>query len=144
MMKNTMALLLILTALLGCAGMGAQMERFRARNRIRLQSLKVGMSQDSALAAMGSEVVEISNKWEVGPLNPRRQTQVLSNPYKTEIYAGARDTLDVFYYYAELKRQDGAISDDELVPLVFKEGRLLGWGHSFLQESITRYEIRFR
>jgi hypothetical protein len=94
---------------------------------------------------MGVKSEEISNKWEVGIVNTQaHRTSVLSNPFRTETLRGERDTLEVFFYYTDVKRSDGAITDDELTPLVFKEGRLIGWGQGFLSESIQKYELRIR
>ena len=44
----------------------------------------------------------------------------------------------------DVKRVDGAITDDELTPLVFDDGKLIGWGSSFLEVNIQKYEIRIR
>lgn len=43
-----------------------------------------------------------------------------------------------------MKRDDGAITDDELTPLVFDDGKLMGWGSGFLEVDIQKYEIRIR
>ncbi len=43
-----------------------------------------------------------------------------------------------------MKRDDGVITDDELTPVVFDDGKLIGWGSDFLQVKIQKYEIRIR
>ncbi len=45
-----------------------------------------------------------------------------------------------------MKRDDGAITDDELTPLVFDDGKLIGggWGSGFLEVNVQKYEIRIR
>lgn len=72
------------------------------------------------------------------------KTKTYNNPYRSEFLVGSKETLEILYYYTDLKRRDGAVTDDELTPLVFKDGKLMGWGHSLLDESIKKYEIRFR
>ena len=52
--------------------------------------------------------------------------------------------FEVIYYVTDVKNDDGAITDDELTPLVFDEGNLIGWGWSFLQNNVQKYEIRMR
>ena len=43
-----------------------------------------------------------------------------------------------------MKRVDGAITDDALTPLVFDDGKLIGWDSGFLEVNIQKYEIRIR
>lgn len=137
--------LLMAMTMLTCATMNAKMERFRAQNRTNMFRVSRGMPRDSVLTIMGIKTVEISNKWEVGIANTQRhQTYVLTNPYRTETLPGPRDTLEVLFYYTDVKSRDSAITDDELTPFVFKDGRLLGWGYSLLNESVQKYEIRIR
>ena len=67
-----------------------------------------------------------------------------TNPYRSEILQGSNETFEVLYYYTDVKKADGAITDDELTPLVFKDKKLIGWGWSFLGQNIEKYEIRIR
>jgi hypothetical protein len=43
---------------------------------------------------------------------------------------------DIWYYYTDLKWSDGRISSDECTPLVFKNGRLAGWGVDYLKDKV--------
>ena len=74
----------------------------------------------------------------------RRVLLSATNPYKTELLQGKDKVFEVLYYYTDVKRADGAITDDELTPLVFDDGKLLGWCQSFLNENILKYENRVR
>jgi hypothetical protein len=130
--------------LIACGSTSGRFEKFRAQNRASLLRLHRGMPRDSVLAIMGVGSVEISNKWEVGLVNPRRRDWTLTNPHRTETLSGPADTLEVLFYYTDVKRSDDAITDDELTPLVIKDGRLIGWGYSFLDDSVQKYEIRIR
>jgi len=71
-------------------------------------------------------------------------TQRISNPFRIETLEGKDSVLEVLYYYTDLQKEDGAITDDELTPLVLRNDRLVGWGRSSLNESVTKYEIRVR
>jgi hypothetical protein len=68
----------------------------------------------------------------------------ISNPYRTESAVAKDGTpLEVLFYYTDVKRRDGAITDDELTPVVLKSNRVIGWGWSFLG-NVSKYEIRLR
>jgi len=72
-----------------------------------------------------------------------------NNPYRSEILQGKDKTFEVLYYYTDIKNYDAwygmkGIADDELTPLVFDEGKLIGWGWSYLEANVKKYEIRMR
>jgi len=89
----------------------------RSINRSKLLKLDIGMEVEQALLVMG-------------------------RPYRTETLQGKDKVLMIYYYYTDIKAADVGITDDELTPLVFDEGKLLGWGGSFLDSNIQKYEIR--
>jgi len=113
-----------------------EQEKVRAENRSGILKLSIGMTKGEALSIMG-----IDERRLFGGIG---YTQRISNPYKSEILQGDKKTFEVLYYYTDLKKQDGAITNDELTPLIFDEDKLIGWGWSFLNENINRYEIRVR
>ncbi len=136
--------IILLLLAISCTTAATKLSRFRAENRTNLMRLKPGITKEETLAIMGVKSVEISNKWQVGPANPNRVDAIYLNPHKNEYLIGPSDTIEVIYYYTELKRNDGVISDDELTPLVFRHDQLIGWGQSVLNDSVRKYEIRFR
>ena len=73
-----------------------------------------------------------------------KSTKSVTNPYRTEILKAKDQLFEIWYYYTDIKRQDGAITDDELTPLVFCENKLIGWGNQFLNDNIRKYELRLR
>ena len=60
------------------------------------------------------------------------------------MYQGAGHRFEILYYYTDQKSADGAITDDELTPLVMKDGALDGWGWAYLKDVSAKYEIRLR
>ena len=42
---------------------------------------------------------------------------------------------DVWYYYIETRWHDGQETIDECMPLVFKNGKLAGWGNDFYKKE---------
>lgn len=109
----------------GCA------EGLRSSNRQNLMKLSIGMSKEEVLKIMGTR----THLTDAGTIN---------NPYRNETLQGKDKVFEVLYYYTDRKRADGAITDDELTPLVFDNDKLIGWGQSFLDANIKKYEIRFR
>jgi hypothetical protein len=70
----------------------------------------------------------------------------VNSPYKSEILQGEGKTFEVLYYYTDVKSviytaNPATITDDELTPLVFDNGKLIGWGASFLDSNIKKYKI---
>ena len=54
---------------------------------------------------------------------------VMKRPYRSETLSlsnGKR--LELLYYHTDLKTPDGAVTDDELTPVVLIEGKVIGWG----------------
>lgn len=62
----------------------------------------------------------------------------ISNPYRSEILQGKEKKFEIVYYVTDVKRDDGTITDDELTPLVFDDGKLIGWGFGFLESKHTK------
>ena len=127
-MKKLLVLLLCL-GLIGCASLSG----VRTMNRENLLKLSIGLTKQKVLNVMGTKSFET---YTDGRIN---------NPYRSEILSSKEGkTFEVLYYYTDIKRTDDAITDDELTPLVFDNGKLIGWGWSFLQDNVQRYELRMR
>jgi len=147
-MRKISLLLVLVLFLSGCAvallGAGAggvmvlsrkSVSQATEQNRKSLPKLNLGLSKEETLKIMGTKTVRAYQKGKAIDI---------TNPYRTEILQGKDKTLEVVYYVTDVKKDDGAITDDELTPFVFDNGKLIGWGWSFLQENIQKYEIRWR
>jgi len=116
------------------AGCSSSLDRVRTANRRNLLKLSVGMTKEQATAIMGHK----SGGGRFGE-------PTVNSPYKSEILQGKEKTFEVLYYYTDIKSvvytaNPATITDDELTPLVFDNGKLIGWGTSFL-EDIKKYKI---
>ncbi len=80
---------------------GCQIQE-RQRNLENSKSLRVGMTKDQVLAVMGE-------------------------PLTDEIYT----TGNVWFYYIDTKWYDGLAAEEECMPLIFRNGNLVGWGNDF-------------
>ena len=136
-MKRVTVLMVFVVLLLGgCASSSAKV---RGLNRTALNRLSVGMTKDQVLATMGTQTYKanIGGGFAGGEL--------ITNPYRSETHlANDGETIEVLMYYTDVKNRDGAITDDELTPVVLKNSLLIGWGWSFWDQSIQKYEIRVR
>ena len=56
----------------------------------------------------------------------------IPNPYKSEFLKVRGKSLEVLYYVTQIKKDDGVFNKDELTPLIFENGKLIGWGWNYL------------
>ena len=54
--------------------------------------------------------------------------KVMGEPIRNETFCKP----DVWYYFTGQVWADGLVSEDECLPLVFENGKLIGWGKTFL------------
>lgn len=110
------------------------------KNRENLNRLSLGMEKAEVLQIMGTKTVKVRLPGSM--LAGKR----MSNPYKTEILVSkdGETKFEVLFYFTGEKKKDGAITDDELSPLVFLDGKLEGWGWTFMDDATKKFEIRFR
>lgn len=122
-MRAKMCLLWFLVVVAGCTSLGT----FISENRQNLSRLNPGMTKDEIHAIMGQKIVRSYN-----------------NPYRTALYPASDGTrVDVFYYWTDGTAIDG-ISDKELTPVVFNNGRVVGWGREFWSEYVQKIELRIK
>jgi len=124
MLIRSLVILASLTVLAGCSGLS----QVRADNRENLNRLSAGMSKQEVLDTMGTETIET-------------QGSVITNPYRTEMHRSDGRVVEVLLYYTDIQRKDGAITDNELTPLVLVDGKLDGWGWSHWSDVRMRYGI---
>jgi uncharacterized protein DUF3192 len=62
------------------------------------------------------------------------------NPMREERLVGVDGVeYEVLFYYTDLRERDDKITDDELTPVVLREGKVAGIGYRFLGERVPRY-----
>lgn len=137
--NRSIHLLFIAVGLASCARVTAT--DIRAANRSHLNALAVGMTKGQVLQVMGNATVQTYDNSD--PFLGSK-SEVITNPYRTEAYESRGVRFEVLYYYTDVKAADGAITDDELTPLVLVDGKLDGWGWGYWRDLISRYEIRIR
>ena len=87
-----------------------------------------GMTLEEAMAVIGKDVVVGYQKNKTGVLEPI----VIKNPYREETIRSGGETYRVIYFFYSIVKADGIISDEELMPLIFKNNKLVAKGRDHL------------
>jgi len=99
---------------------------------ISTQQIRPGLSTKEVESLLGTQVVvgyELTDE-KAGQFKPL----VVTNPYRKETVG----KYEIVYYLAGIKQADDKITDDELLPLVFQNDRLVGGGWSFVEQKIKQ------
>lgn len=90
-------------------------------NESSFKAVLNGMSLDQVHQIMGQALV-IGYQAQSAAYKPL----TIANPYKSEAIKGTAYVVE--YYIESIRQPDGIVSDNELMPLVFKDGKLIGRG----------------
>jgi hypothetical protein len=123
-MKKAAIVSILFVLAVGCT---SSLDGVRTANRRNLLKLSVGMTKEQAVAIMGHK----SGGGRYGE-------PTVNSPYKSEIIQREGKPFEVLYYYTDVKNviyiaNPATVHDDELTPLVFDNGKLIGWGADFLK-----------
>lgn len=122
-MRALVVLLFLVSVLqLSCAASGS----VAVRNRARIAELSIGMPRAKVLEVMGTSVVA-----------PDEVPGEIRNPHRVETLRGNEGAVyEVLFYCTSDDPPRGVITNDELTPLILKNGTLLGWGWSLLGKKL--------
>ena len=118
----------------GCATVS--LSKVAVANQNKLEGLMEGMNKEEALKTMGSGQVR-SGLYDF--------YAVVKNPYKTEVLKGSHKTIEVVYYFTNWSSggvwEKRPITDNELTPLIFEDGKLIAYDWNSLREITYKYEL---
>lgn len=123
--------ILLLGLLAGCSTLLMDpLEQLREANKRNLQRVAAGHTRMEVESIMGNERAG-GGLPEV--LFGRVQYLQARNPMREDTVRG-RDgrEYDVLFYYTDVFTKDDKITDDELTPVVLRDGKVVGVGHAFL------------
>jgi hypothetical protein len=107
-----------------------EMEDIRALNRDHLKSLSVGMTKEQAVAIMGTRTFRDEDNEDF----------LVPNPYRSESYQAPDGTkYELLTYYTDWSKSDYKLAKDEMTPLIFEDGKLIGWGWVFVDKLDMRH-----
>jgi len=113
-----------------------------AANRGHLVQLWPGMTRCEVLEVMGTDVMReyiLRHRGFNISWHPDAQ---IPNPYRSaRIRRDFGPEVELLFYYTEMHHSGDAITDDELTPLVFEGGTLVGWGWSYLDQNVQEYRV---
>ncbi|MBF0511728.1 MAG: hypothetical protein HQL13_05290 [Candidatus Omnitrophica bacterium] len=125
------AIIFLVLTLAGCAStpsynpmMVASQQEFLL-NENGFKALQDGMSLDEVHKIMG-QALTIGYQYQ----SPDYKPLTIPNPYKTDKIQGTDYVVE--YYIASIRQPNGVINDNELLPIVFKNGKLYGRGWSLV------------
>jgi hypothetical protein len=122
-MRVFSAIFLVILICSGCSAYKAQ--DIRMYNREQLVNLELGMNREMVMETMGNETFSTD--------------VAINNPYRIEVFQPEEGvTVEVLYYYTDVKDDDNAISDEELLPIVLVNGEVIGWGGVCLRQQIPQ------
>ena len=90
-------------------------------NESGFKAVQDGMTMDQVHKIMGQEIT-IGYEFQ----SPNYKPLIISNPYKSETIKEGDYVIE--YYIGSIRQPDGIVSDNELMPLIFKSGKLIGRG----------------
>lgn len=153
---------LLAMSLVGCTTVSLEM--IRTKNRENLVRLSVGMSKDEVLQVMGNKTVSVRKNRFADALEGFGEgmqrgssstvivretgivpeaTRLINNPYRVETLKGKDGQIhEVLFYYTDIKKHDGAITNDELTPIVLLDDKVVAWGWGFLNENVSKYHMQ--
>jgi hypothetical protein len=145
-------------AILACSSATMQSAGgFREENRANIERLTPGMTRGMVVSIMGTQSVPRPLGTEgSGQARTERDTmgvthvQILTgsnapalyNPMRTGSYQAGDHTWEVLFYYVRLVEDDGVVSEDEMEPIVIKDGFLVGVGWVYWRETAAQEGIR--
>jgi hypothetical protein len=109
-------------------------QREISRRFISLRQVHKGLTRKEVASILGNKVLigyELADH-QGGQYKP----VTTNNPYRVENVQKGSVNYHIDYYLKKIKVQDDIVSDDELVPLVFRDDRLVGKGWDFLKKKI--------
>jgi hypothetical protein len=121
------AIILFCLILSGCATtpvynpMTSSLQQEILLNESGLKAVQDGMTLDQVHQTMGQELV-IGYAYQASNYKPL----TVPNPYKSEPIKNSPYLIE--YYVEAIRQPDGVVSNDELMPLIFKENKLIGRG----------------
>ena len=111
-------------------------ERMRDTNKRKIARLTVEMPRAEVEKLMGDDK---AGGGFVDILFGRLQYLQARNPMREEHVKGIDGVgYDVLYYYTDMHARDNLITDDELTPIVFRDGKVAGIGDGFLRNRVSK------
>jgi len=142
-MRAAVCTIALSAAVAGCSTFFIDpLQQLREANKRNLERLSAGHTRFEVESIMGSQragggLPEVA----LG----RVQYLQARNPMRDEEVRGT-DGLDyrVLFYYSDVRTKDDRITDDELTPVILRDGKVVGIGYEFLAPKAPQYQALAR
>ncbi len=138
MKKMSLIIIMLSVLMIGCSVTIEQREIVEdpspsVRRFVSLHQVQRGLTSEEVKAVLGEQVI-------VGYEMPDSRTKqykpvLVNNPQRVENFVQGSRTFVVEYYLVGINQSDGVTADNELSPLVYEGGKLIGWGWAFLNKA---------
>jgi hypothetical protein len=98
-----------------------------------IKKLMLGVSREEALALIGRNAI-VGYELKGSEYKP----VTMPNPYRSQKITKGADVFVVDYYVTGIDKADGAVTNDEVTPLIFEADKLVGKGWDYLNQRIKR------
>lgn len=133
-MKNSI-LCLVLLGLMGCVSIEVDPPSVYRNTETKdpltnIELVRVGMTYQEVQNVMGEGV--FTGYEQVKPQSGSFEPMTIPAPFREEDIVSAGRTYHVVFYFTDVVASDGIVSEEELMPLVFIDDKLIGKGADFL------------
>lgn len=109
-------------------------------NQSNLLKVDLGMNKKTVIEKMGGiQTIQtyLSSEWGF-----RDKTEKINNPYSRDLKSDKEgNPIEILWYYTDLKKRDGAITKDELTPVILEKDTVVGVGWGFYTDYAKRKEF---
>ncbi len=115
----------------------------RSINQENIFKIDLGLNKDQVLEIMGGiQRIQTYSETRDPAWGYFPKEDVIMNPYSRDLkYAKDGSTVEIIWYYTDVKEQDGAINKDELTPIILEKNKVVGIGWGFYLDYAKRNEI---
>ena len=100
------------------------LEQLAQGNQVNINKLTVGISKSAVVETMGTKVASTNNG-------------LVLNPFRSEAFQDKSSVqYEILYYVTEKNRPFQPIKNEQMTPLIFKNGVLIGWGAESLRRTM--------
>jgi len=135
-MKKIIYLLVVIMVTSGCMATLIK-PQVTEMNRDNLSKISVGMTKRQVSKIMKDQVFVMGGA-DMTPFGTSFSPMwTMKNPHKSKTFQGKNGKpLEVRYYVVSGQKESNEIPDSDLTPLVFEDGKLVGWGWDFFKANI--------
>lgn len=111
----------------------------RSFNQTNLMQVGMGMPKDEVIIKMGG--IQSIQLYELNQFT-RMKYAVVNNPYSRDMRVDNQgNSIEILWYYTDVKSDDGAIQKDELTPIILENNKTIGLGWGFYEDYSKRKEL---